>query len=141
MDCKLCERELEAYLKDRLSPGQRSQVEIHLNECESCSQSLFLEKIALEVIQAKKKISPDPSLADKVMGFINDDSATTDDDKVVFMFPSILRKVAYTISVAAAVYIGIVAGNFYLAEDSVPAEMSYINDAQIEAVNLFINEN
>jgi hypothetical protein len=100
-----------------------------------------LEKIALGIIQEEKKITPDSFLADKVMDIIHKDNARVDEDKVVFMFPSILRKVAYTISVAAAVYIGIVAGNFYLAEDSLPAEMSYMNDAQIEAVNLFTNEN
>ena len=140
MDCKLCERELEAYLQDRLPHEERFQIEAHLRECDSCSQSLFLEKLALEAILAEKAMLPASSLSDRIMEKIQEEHAR-ETDGVIFMIPPVLRKIAYAASIAAALYIGIIAGNFYMADDSIPAEMSYINDLQIESVNLFTNEN
>lgn len=142
MDCKLCERELENYLQNRLSPNFRIQVENHLNHCERCSQSLFFEKVASDAILSEKKMMPDSLMSEKVMRIIHEKGDSSESKgRLVFIVPVVVRKIAYAASIAAAIYMGIVAGNFYLTEDSIPAEMSYINDVQIEAINLFTNEN
>lgn len=140
MNCQLYEKEFEAYLHNRLPLEQKLLLEKHLEECTSCSESLFLERLAGSFILEEKMELPDPSLAEQVMLRVMDKKPETGQKMIQATF---LRNIVYATSVAAAIFAGIVAGNFYkpVSEETIPAELSYMDDGQMEAVNLFLDEN
>ena len=137
MNCKLCQENLDAYREGKLPAGMMTQVESHLETCDSCSRVLKIQLLADRVIVVEKDSEPDPFLATRVMaGIENLENAGMEK---VTPFSGILRPAFIGLSIAAAVLFGIFLGNLsHPAREAgkIPVELALINDASLESVDL-----
>jgi hypothetical protein len=142
MNCQLCQKELDAYHKGTLPEGIRIQVETHLGECKACAESFQLVSLANKVMDAEKEIKSSPFLVTRIMAGIEKLEQNQANYQYTPSFKSILKPALISVSFAAAIFIGILAGNIYLPTQSInklPVEMTYMNDAALESVDLFSN--
>ncbi len=141
MNCQLCQQESYAYHEGRLSADMRIQVESHLEECKMCAESYRLHSLAENIINREKEILPDPYLTTRIMAGI--ESA---DRSINTVFPSyirVLRPAVIAASLAAAIFFGVIIGDIYkpsVKREPVPVELTLINDATIEAVDVLSNQ-
>jgi len=141
MNCQLCQKELEAYRDGKLPGHLKTQVESHLNSCVTCSGIYRLESLADKVIDQEKELLPDPFIATRVMAFV--DSLEDSRNKSGTVFSRVLKPVMVTVSMAAAIFFGILLGNLTLPvtdNRTIPVELALIDDATIESVNILSNE-
>ncbi|MDD2358703.1 MAG: hypothetical protein PHX13_12405 [Thiovulaceae bacterium] len=95
-----------------------------------------------EVIEDEKMMEPNPFLATRIMSSIEQAEA----DKLRNNLPNrkkMLNPVLVSISLAAAIILGIITGNLYSPvkpSSKVPSDFAYMNDAAIESVTLLTNE-
>jgi predicted anti-sigma-YlaC factor YlaD len=119
----------------------KTQVESHLRACETCSGIYKLQILADKVIDQEKDLQPDHFLATRVMASIEnlEDSRY----KPANAFIRLLKPALVTVSMAAAIFFGIMLGNLTLPAtniEKIPVELSLIDDASIESVNILSNE-
>jgi len=141
MNCQLCQKELEDYRDGKLPGDLKTQVESHLNSCVTCSGIYRLENLADKVIDQEKELLPDPFIATRVMAFV--DSLEDSRNKSGTVFSRVLKPVMVTVSMAAAIFFGILLGNLTLPvtdRGTIPVELALIDDATIESVNILSNE-
>lgn len=141
MNCQLCQKEMDAYIDGILPHDMRALVETHLEVCETCSGIYELLVLANKTIDKEKISEPDPSLATRVMAYV--DSLEDSSDVPVTIFKRIIKPALISVSVAAAILFGIFIGNlpFYDTErEAIPAELALIDDASIESVSVFLTE-
>jgi len=140
MNCKLCKQELDAYHEGILPEGTRIQVEAHLKNCEDCSRFFNIDVIASMVINEEKQVLSNPFLSTRIMAGI-DDLQKKEIPELINVYKRVLKPALLTISVAAAVVMGVLAGNIYKPTHvpNVPVELSYINDAKLESIDLLSN--
>lgn len=137
MNCKLCQENLEAYQEGRLPSGMMTQVESHLKTCDSCKSIFEVQLLAGRVISTEKEADADPFLATRVMAQI--ERLDTERSENVSMGSRILRPAFITLSLAAAVFFGIMLGNLSRPTDyagKIPVELALINDASLESVDI-----
>jgi predicted anti-sigma-YlaC factor YlaD len=142
MNCKLCKKELDAYFEGRLAEGTRVLVESHLKGCPACARSYRLIVLANKVMESEKVLEPNPFLATRVMVGIEQLKEKTARREQIPAFQKILKSMLISVSVGAAVFIGVIIGNIYKPEkpiNEIPAELTYMNDAALESVNVFAN--
>jgi len=142
MNCQLCQKEFDAYLDGKLSASTRIQVESHLKTCESCYQSYLGAKVAYKVIAEERKLESNPFLSTRVMAGIEAMGPNHESYRRVPIYEKAIKPVLITISLAIALFIGVVIGNIYkpaAQTKGVPVEMAYINDGELESVALFSN--
>jgi anti-sigma factor RsiW len=140
MNCQLCQKELEAYLGDRLSPDTRTQVDEHLQTCKECAESFRILSIAEKVFENEKKLLSDPFLSDRIMASIEKIDAPV---YSISPFRKIIRPAFIAASMAAAIFLGVMIGRIYqpvVADKSVPVELALIDDASIESVDILSYE-
>lgn len=140
MNCQLCQKEFDAYLEGILPEGIRSQVEVHLGECEVCAESVQLVGLAGKVMEEEKSMQSNPFLVTRIMANIEALEQNRKSVLQVPFFQKVLRPALVGLSVAAAIFIGIVVGNFDVPAQSankLPVEMTLMNDMALESVNLF----
>lgn len=138
MNCELCKKELDAYLEGRLPEGIRGQVEAHLAGCPGCTESYRLLMVANMVMDEEKVLEPNPFLATRVMAGIEEL-----EQKRVPVYQKVFKPGLLSVLVAAAVFIGVVTGNIYKPvkdTNKIPVELSYMNDAALESVDVFANQ-
>lgn len=141
MNCELCHANLEAYRAGNLSHDLRIQVKEHLKTCTNCVEVFSLLNTVERVILEEKEQVPNPFLSTRIMAAIEIAETYTPQNSPAFM--RVLKPVAITISLAAALFIGIMIGNFSGSannSNSIPFELALINDADLEAVSLLSNE-
>jgi len=137
MHCELCQTNLDAYRAGSLPHDMRIQVEEHLKTCTNCAEVFSLLNTAERVIQEEKKLVSNPFLSTRIMAAIETEDAHISQNSPVFV--RILRPAVITISLAAALFMGILIGNTSGSankSDSVPLELALINDTDLEAVSL-----
>jgi len=142
MNCQLCQKELEAYREGRLPESTRIQVEEHLKACQACSESYSLLRVADQVIEDEKSQEFNLYLSTRVMSKIGEMEISRQ-AKHVPVYRKILKPALISVSVAAAVLVGVIAGNLYKPAGSaneIPVELLYMNDAAMESVYLFAND-
>jgi len=140
MNCQLCQKELDAYRKGTLPEGIRVQVETHLGECKACAESFQLVSLANKVMDAEKEIESNPFLVTRIIAGIEELEQNRESYQRVPAYWSILKPALISVSIAAAIFIGVLVGNIYLPTQSInklPVEMTYMNDAALESVDLF----
>ncbi len=140
MNCRLCRKELDAYQEGMLPEGTRSQVENHLGECKECSESFKLVGLANRVMEDEKSMQQNPFLVTRIMANIGELENNRVGSQIVPFYQKVLKPALVGFSVAAAIFIGIVVGNFDVPAQSankLPVEMAYMNDMALESVNLF----
>ncbi|HEY9125043.1 MAG TPA: hypothetical protein PK252_01350 [Bacteroidales bacterium] len=138
MNCDLCKRELEAYREGRLPDGIRAQVEHHLHNCHDCTLYYHALIAAEKVMDEEKSAQHNPFLSTRIMAGIE---ALESSQKRVRQ--GILKPVLISISIVIAVFIGITMGQLYKpAKQSnvIPAELTYMDDASMESLNVFVTE-
>jgi predicted anti-sigma-YlaC factor YlaD len=118
-----------------------TQVESHINTCDSCKRVYNIQLLADRVIITEKEKDPDPFLATRVMAQI--ENLENEGYRAGSITGRILRPALITVSLAAAVFLGILLGTLsrpaaYSAK--IPVELALINDASLESVDILSNE-
>jgi anti-sigma factor RsiW len=140
MNCQLCQKELDAYREGTLPEGIRIQVENHLGDCKVCAESFRLLSLSDKVMNEEKRLQSNPFLVTRIMAGIEELEQNRASRERIPVYQKVLKPVLISVSVAAAIFIGILAGGSYLpsqSSDRIPVEMSYMNDAALESVELF----
>jgi len=141
MNCQLCQKESDAYREGRLPADTRTQVETHLRVCKKCAESYKLQTLAERVINKEKELLPNPFLQTRIMARI--ENLETPLNRIIPAYMSALRSAIIATSLAAAIFFGVIMGNIYKPSSSaktIPVELSLINDATIESVDILSNE-
>lgn len=138
MNCELCHKEFDGWREDRLTPAVRDQVESHLIECSECNGYYRTQILTDWVIADEKKLEVNPYLSARVMAVIGNSQA----ERKLF-FPPILKPVLITVSMAAAVFLGVMMGSIpqrNLNGNKLPLELSMIDDAGLESIEILLND-
>jgi len=138
MDCQLCKQELDSYLEDKLSEDLKNQIDAHLLICSDCKEFYRLQILADRVIAAEKKLEVKPFLTTRVMAEIENREFRS-----VRSIPNVLRPVLITISMAAAIFLGVIMGSipqYQHIRETIPVELALIDDTRIESIDLLSNE-
>ncbi len=128
---------MDSYRDGKLTRDMKTQVESHLKECETCSEIYRLQILAEKVINQEKELQTDPFLALRIMA--NIESLENSDYKSDRVFKRVLNPILVTISVAAAIFFGIMMGDLSrtaISRMPIPVELALIDDANIESVNI-----
>jgi predicted anti-sigma-YlaC factor YlaD len=137
MNCQLCQENLEAYQEGKLPSDKMTQVESHLKTCDSCKRLFEIQILAGRVIGVEKETDADPFLATRVMAQIERLDAERKENTP--LGARIFRPVLITLSLAAAVFFGIMLGNLSRPAGNfskVPLELALINDVSLESVDI-----
>jgi hypothetical protein len=140
MNCQLCQEKMEAYHGKLLPVGMMTQVKAHLDECTGCAGIYRMVLIADRVMQNESENTPDPFLATRVMAHIE---RQREQGKIEFVFSRLLKPAIITVSLAAALFFGIVLGSIPSASSSgepLPEELAMADDLSIESVGFLVNE-
>lgn len=138
MNCNLCKQELDAYREGRLPEGMRTQVETHLALCSDCSAIYQMEILSNRVMDTEKQVQSNPFLATRVMTGIEAMEQRSESYERIPAYQKALKPVLVSLSIAAAILVGIFAGSIYQPAKQapgIPVEMAYINDAALESVD------
>ncbi len=142
MNCQLCQEKSDAYFGGMLPPDMRIQVEDHLVKCSGCAEIYRIEAVAMKVIGEEKKILPNPFLATRIMTRI--ESAEAAEALTTTSLKGIVRPALMTLSLAAAIFLGVVLGNIYNdspeSVHTIPVELSLMDDAAIESIDALSTE-
>jgi len=142
MNCQLCQKELDAYREGLLPDGIKVPVEEHLKSCKICAESYQLMILANTVMDKEKTIQSNPFLATRIMAEIEELELQREQYQRIPVYQKVLKPALISISLAAAMFIGIIAGNIHKPAQHVnnkPVEMMYMNDAALESVAMFSN--
>lgn len=140
MSCQLCQKELDAYREGLLPEGIRGQVENHLGDCIECAESFRLISLSDQVMEEEKRLLPNPFLVTRIMAGIEEREQIHERNQRIPAYQKVLKPVLVSVSIAAAIFIGVMVGNIYLPTqptNHLPVEMTYMNDAALESVDLF----
>jgi predicted anti-sigma-YlaC factor YlaD len=141
MNCKLCRKELNAYRQGTLPGDIRSQVESHLQGCRNCAGIYKLLIVAERVMNEEKKLKSDPFLPTRVMARIEEINSPA--VWRIPVFTRLAKPVVLVLLLAFVIALGVTIGSMYRfvpERDSLPAEMSLIDDATIESVSFLSND-
>lgn len=142
MNCQLCQKELDAYRGGKLPEGIMIQVKAHLESCDTCAQMNQLIFLSDKVMDEEKNLQSNPFLVTRIMAGIEELAPGYESYQPVSVFQKVLKSAIVTVSLAAAIFIGVVAGNLYKPSTPVnklPVEMVYLNDAALESVDRLTN--
>lgn len=140
MNCQLCQKELDAYQEGILPEGIRTQVEAHLESCKACAQSYQLMAIADRMMDEEKSMQSNPFLVTRIMSAIEELEQNRESPLHIPAYQKLVKTLLVSVSMAAAIFIGVVAGSNYTPTkpaNNLPIEMTYMNDAALESVDLF----
>lgn len=140
MNCQLCQNELDAYLEGTLPEGTGIHVEEHLKSCSVCFESFQLLVLANKVMVAESKIQSNPFLVTRIMSGIEEMEQKSRSYQPISAYQKVLRPILISASLAAAIFTGVLVGSAYLSTESerkIPVELSYMDDASLESVDLF----
>ena len=141
MNCQLCQKESDAYLGGRLSDDMRTQIEAHLQSCEECAESYNLQSLAEKVITQEKAINPDFYLTTRIMTRL--ENSEYEARKITSPLIRVVKPAFIMVSMAAAIFAGVLIGNIYKPSASVlskPVELALMDDITIESVNILSND-
>lgn len=141
MNCQLCQKELEAYREGILPRDMKTQVESHLAGCKECTDIYVLQILSDRVIGEEKSLLPDPFLSTRILAGIEKSESPRSETFPVIT--RVLRPALLTLSLAAAVFLGVIIGNIYKPAGMVkiiPVEMALIDDASLESIDILLTE-
>ena len=138
MNCELCHKEFDAWNTDKLTPAMREEVESHIKTCNDCNEFYKIQILADRVISGEKELQVNPYMSALVMAEINNRKT---EGKV--FFPGILRPVLITMSMAVAVFLGVMMGSIpqrNINVNELPLELALIDDSGLESIEILLNE-
>lgn len=143
MNCEWCQQHLPGYLGGSL-PGETAiEVEKHLGDCRECMDQYRLLVLSARVMEEERNTVMNPFLSTRVMAGINAWEKIKEGTRPAPSPVRLLKPLVIGLSVAAAIFAGILMGNMYKplpSAKSVPVEMAYMDDALIESTSLFAND-
>ncbi len=122
--------------------GIRAQVDAHLAHCETCAKSYRLLRLSEKVMETEKTVLSNPFLSTRIMASIEKLEHGKESYQNIPVYWKILKPALIGFSIAAAIFLGILAGDLYKPShpaSTLPVEMSYMDDAALESVNMFDN--
>jgi len=134
MDCRLCQKEIDAYLEGKPDPDLKVRIEAHLMECKKCNELYRIQALAERVIAEEKKLTVNPFFATRVMAQIEKNEAVK-----LKVAHDILRPALISVSLAAAIFAGVMIGSIPLrsqSDKSLPVELTLIDDESLESIDL-----
>jgi predicted anti-sigma-YlaC factor YlaD len=137
MDCKLYRERIDDYVEGKLGKVEEISFEKHLHDCPECSDLVRIQKLSYRIIAHEKSTEPNPYLAAKIMAGIESRERNSGSALV-----RILKPVVITVSVAAAIFAGVLIGNIAVSptDKIAPVELTLMNDNVMEAVNVLSEE-
>lgn len=134
MDCDRFKDSIYDYIEGRLGKEDQLSFEQHLQTCEECRSSVELIKMSEKVISHEKSLPPDYFIVEKVMSRIRRNE-TKEEGNII----RLLRPALATLSVAAAIFAGVIIGNIpkdHSVLQAPPLELTLINDIEIESIDV-----
>jgi hypothetical protein len=119
----------------------KTQVESHLAGCKECTDIYVLQILSDRVIGEEKSLLPDPFLSTRILAGIEKSESPRYETFPVIT--RVLRPALLTLSLAAAVFLGVIIGNIYKPAGMVkiiPVEMALIDDASLESIDILLTE-
>lgn len=144
MNCSTCQENMSGYLSEKLSEDLMNSVQKHLEVCYACNAVYSAQMLTDKVIESEVSVQSNPFLSTRIMAEIDKQSMEVKRNVFSNVFQKMLQPALITLSLAAAVIIGIVVGQIYLSSDvnrSIPEELVYLDDASIESLSLLVTEN
>lgn len=141
MNCQSCQRESDYYLKGSMPYEERMQVEEHLRTCSECNKEYRMLILADRVINQEKEELSNPFLTTRIMAMIDNSDILPDEKKSYYH--RALKPAILALTFTTSVLTGILIGNIYEPvgnRDKIPYELTIVNDASIESVDLFLEE-
>ena len=138
MNCLLCQKEIDAYLEGTINSDLKDQIDNHLRGCKECSDFYRIQMLAERVISEEKQVQVNPFLSTRVMAKIEKLETGT-----ITTSPGLLRPAFITISLAAAVFLGVIMGSIprhRSDRETIPVELALIDDSRLESLDLLSNE-
>lgn len=137
MNCIGYSNMIDEYFEGKLGVDEKFAFENHLTTCPECSELVRLQKLAERIISEEKNSYPGFYLTGKIMNRIEESGNEPGGDLI-----RILRPALITISIAAAIFAGILIGNFSSVprQRAIPIELTLMNDVSIESLNLLTLE-
>lgn len=132
MECSQVKNKIYDYIEGKLGKEDLISFEQHLQSCRECSSDVRLLMMSEKVISHEKSLSPGYFLTEKVMTRIRSEN------KEENYFIRILRPAVATLSVAAAIFAGVLIGNLSKEptwRQTPPLELSLMNDIEIESID------
>jgi anti-sigma factor RsiW len=139
MNCELCQKDLEAYHEGKLPEGMKVQVKVHLESCAECAEAYQLISITNMVMNEERNLQSNPFLYTRIIAGIE----ALDLEHKEPAYRKVLKPALIIVSVAAAVFIGVMTGSIYkpsMPANRIPVEMTYMNDGALESVGLLANK-
>jgi hypothetical protein len=95
--------------------------------------------IADRMMDEEKSMQSNPFLVTRIMSAIEELEQNREGFSLTPVFQKVLKPFLISASLAAAIFAGVVFGNLSLptTTNDLPVEMSYMNDAALESVDLF----
>jgi predicted anti-sigma-YlaC factor YlaD len=141
MNCKACQKESDNYREGKLSDDLRIQIVTHLKNCAECADNYRLMSLAESIINQERAIEPNHDFTSRIMGRI--EKIEESEIKVRIPFMRVLQPALIITSIAATIFIGVLIGNIYKPANTGnarPIELSLIDDAAIESIDILSNE-
>lgn len=137
MDCRYCKERMDDYMEGKLQNTDEATFQAHLHTCPECLELFHLQELTEKIITDEKNIVPDFYLPGKIMAKIDGIK-----DEPASVLIRVLRPALAAISVAAAIMTGVLIGNIsgVTADYRVPVELTLMNDAEMESVNVLAAE-
>ncbi len=139
MNCQLCQTELDGYCEGRLPDNIRNQVEKHLGSCVKCAESFRMITLSNRIFKEERELQSNPLLSSRIMAEIENREKFVPEKETVFA--RVIRPALIMGSMAAAIFTGIVLGNFSgNSQNTIPDELAMIDDSAIESIIMLTNE-
>jgi predicted anti-sigma-YlaC factor YlaD len=137
MYCGNCIDKIDDYRGGKLANDDKLSIESHLQTCPDCLEVLRIQEMADRIIAEEKKTVPDFYLPGRIMQKI-----VKLEKEPAAVFIRILKPALAAIAVAAAIMAGIAIGDLsnLTTEKGVPIELTLMDDADIEMINVLSAE-
>lgn len=138
MNCQLCQQEFDSYNDGKLSDDMRKQIDLHLITCSECKEFYRLQMLAERIIAEEKELLVNPFLSARVIAELGNRESG-----IIRTFTHVWRPALIGISMAAAVFLGIIMGSipqYNREHETIPVELALIDDVRLESLDLLSNE-
>ncbi|BAX82675.1 zf-HC2 domain-containing protein [Labilibaculum antarcticum] len=137
MECKEVNSKLIFYLEKELLKDEMLQMENHLSNCSSCSDSLVLLQSALGIIEKEKTLQANPYFVSKTMNRFKEEQRKANQPVFTRLLMPVLVSMLFVLAIGSGIFMG---SNF--ATDTENIQQSnlidpYFNEIDNETIELF----
>ncbi|MEI6062500.1 MAG: hypothetical protein WCR72_17495 [Bacteroidota bacterium] len=132
--CELLQKDLFAYVEQKLPPDQIHHLHHHISECAECNKILTEFRSMLALIEEQKNVEPRPFAETRIMQGI-ESRLDKRQKSTSLVLAKILQPALISLGIAAAIAIGLFIGSDFADTHSRYAQ----NHEMIEAVRSDLN--